>query len=577
MPSGRAVTLDGGTMVVTDLLQPVSPAEFHIDASAPVPAVFEYLGLPDLNLPNASGLDVGKLSGEAEIALALSIPFMKDLPRDRVEVSARAKITNASLKDAIKGIDVADGNLAVEVSSGSIKGEGPVKLNGIPAKLTWTRTGGDKPSQSATIETELDDKERDRIGAKVGGFLTGPVQVKATIPDIGDPSAGIEVDADLSKATMMINAIDWFRPPEKGTKASFTYRKSDAGAVIGDLVIAGDGVTLKGEVKLDKNGSFAEADLPTINLNEENQFGITLKKSADGMAVTIDGQSFDARPLIKSMFGGSSGGSAGGDEDAITYLVTTRIDRVYAHRGEVIAGLSGNLVSQGGAVLSANLQGSFLSGQPISLRITPVDGGREFRIGGRDGGSALRAANLYSKIAGGQIDFYALLGQGGGSGVRNGQLIIRNFEVRNEAALAELDRRGKPKQTGPRRDSIAFKRLKLPFTTDAGFVRIGDAEVSGNEICATADGIIRKSDGAIDIDGTIIPACGLNNIPGKLPVVGLLFGDGLFALTYALSGNIRSPTFQFNPISAVAPGILRKFFEYGDVSRKPTLGAGKDN
>ena len=584
MPSGRNVKLAGGTMVVKDLLQPVSPAEFKIAAAASVPTVFEYMALPDLNQLKTSGLDVGKLSGDAGIDLSLSIPFMKDLPRDRVVVKAKAKITNASLKDAIEGIDVTDGAITVDVAPGSIKGEGPVKLNGIPAKLTWSRTTGDKPSQSAVIETELDDKERDKIGAKVGGFLTGPVKVKVSIPDIGGAGSAIQVDADLSKATMMIDAINWSRPPAKGTKASFTYSKSDSGSLIDDLVIAGGDLTLKGTVKLGKNGSFSEANLPAVYLSDENQFGITLKKSGDGMAVLINGQSFDARPLIKSMFGGAGAGGAsdGAEGEPITYLVTTQVDRVYAHRGEIIAGLNGNLVTRGGAVLSANLQGTFLSGQPISMRIEPAAGGREFRIGGRDGGAALRAANLYSKIAGGQIEFYAQMGQGPQGGARKGQLIIRNFEVRNEAALAELDRRGKPKQNGPRRDSISFRRLKLPFTADARFIRIGDAEVSGDEICATADGLIRKADSAIDIDGTIIPACGLNNIPGKLPVVGLLFGDGLFALTYALSGNINTPRFQFNPISAVAPGILRKFFEYGDVSpsKKPAgnIGSsGKDN
>ncbi len=570
MPSGRNVKLAGGTMVITDLLKPVSPAEFHIDALASVPSVFEFMGLPDLNLLKSAGFDIGKLSGDADVDLMLSIPFMKNLPRDLVQVTAKAKITGASLKNAIEGIDLTDGSMNVAVTSGSIKGEGPVKLNGIPAKLTWQRTTGEKSVQSATIETELDDKQRDKIGAKVSGFLTGPVKVKVTIPEIGEPGTGIEVDADLARATMQIEAIDWVREPRKGTRATFKYAKSDTGATIDDLEISGPDVSLKGTVKLGKNGAFAEAKLPSVVLSDENQFGITLKKTGDGMAVAINGQSFDARPLIKSMFGKSGGAIGSGEgDDPITYLVTTQVDRVYAHRGEIIAGLNGNLVTRGGAVLSANLQGVFLSGHPISMRIQPANGGREFIIAGRDGGAALRAANLYSKVAGGQIEFNAQMGQGS---VRTGQLIIRNFEVRNEAALAELDRRGKPKQTGPRRDSIPFRRLRLPFTADQRFLRIDDAEVIGDQICATADGIIRKADSAIDIDGTIIPACGLNNIPGKIPVVGLLFGEGLFALTYALSGNISSPKFQFNPISAVAPGILRKFFEFGNVSptRKST-------
>lgn len=56
---------------------------------------------------------------------------------------------------------------------------------------------------------------------------------------------------------------------------------------------------------------------------------------------------------------------------------------------------------------------------------------------------------------------------------------MRNFEVRNEAALAQLDTKGKPKKSGPRKEGLVFKRLTLPFTTDAKFVRIGDSLVRG--------------------------------------------------------------------------------------------------
>ncbi|MGH6855191.1 MAG: AsmA-like C-terminal domain-containing protein, partial [Aestuariivirga sp.] len=202
------------------------------------------------------------------------------------------------------------------------------------------------------------------------------------------------------------------------------------------------------------------------------------------------------------------------------------------------------------------------------MRIVPVSGGRELRIAGRDGGAALRAANLYSKAAGGQIEFYALLANDGNSSVRRGKLVLRNFEVRNEAALAQLDTRGKPKKSGPRPDGIAFTKLTLPFTTDDGFVRIEESLVKGNDLGASAQGLIRKSDGAIDITGTIIPAYALNSALSEIPLVGDILtggkGQGVIGLTFALGGSMNKPRFQVNPVSAIAPGILRKFFEYGD-------------
>ena len=237
-----------------------------------------------------------------------------------------------------------------------------------------------------------------------------------------------------------------------------------------------------------------------------------------------------------------------------------------AFEGESLIGASGTLMARGPILERAEIAATFLSGQPVVFRVTPVEGGREMRINGRDGGSAIRAANLYSKVAGGQIEFFALLANDSSS-VKRGQLVLRNFEVRNEAALAELDSRGKPKKNGPRRDSLSFKKLTLPFTSDERFIRIGESLVRGPELGATAEGMIRKSDGAVDITGTIIPAYALNSAVGGIPVVGDILtggrGQGIIGVTFALGGTADKPVFQMNPVSAVAPGIFRKFFEYG--------------
>ena len=153
----------------------------------------------------------------------------------------------------------------------------------------------------------------------------------------------------------------------------------------------------------------------------------------------------------------------------------------------------------------------------------------------------MRAADFYSKIAGGQLRFYALLGNEEGSPIHNGNLEIQNFDVRNEATLAELDQRGKPKKSGPRKEGINFERLHLPFTTDDKFVRLGNVVLKGTDICATADGVIRKSDNALDVTGSVIPACGLSGVFNNVPLLGdLLSGgnsnEGLFGVTYFVGG-----------------------------------------
>ena len=52
---------------------------------------------------------------------------------------------------------------------------------------------------------------------------------------------------------------------------------------------------------------------------------------------------------------------------------------------------------------------------------------------------------------------------------------------------------------------------------------------------------------------------------GQIPIVGLFLGgsnEGLLGVTYEVVGPPGAPVLRVNPISAVAPGLLRKFFEF---------------
>jgi hypothetical protein len=68
------------------------------------------------------------------------------------------------------------------------------------------------------------------------------------------------------------------------------------------------------------------------------------------------------------------------------------------------------------------------------------------------------------------------------------------------------------------------------------------------------------------MSGTFVPMYGLNNIFGQLPVVGLFLGggsnEGLIGVTYEVVGTPGQPQLRVNPISAMAPGVLRKIFEF---------------
>jgi hypothetical protein len=68
------------------------------------------------------------------------------------------------------------------------------------------------------------------------------------------------------------------------------------------------------------------------------------------------------------------------------------------------------------------------------------------------------------------------------------------------------------------------------------------------------------------LNGTFVPAFTVNNFFSKIPVFGLFMGgsnEGLFGVNYGITGAMSSPTLNVNPLSAVAPGFLRKIFGAG--------------
>ena len=165
------------------------------------------------------------------------------------------------------------------------------------------------------------------------------------------------------------------------------------------------------------------------------------------------------------------------------------------------------------------------------------------------------------------------------TGIEKGLLVLRNFVVRNESALDTIGSTTREKaKLGPRRNGQKFKKLKLPFSTDQQFVNIGDALVRGSDLGASANGRIRKSDGAMDVAGTIIPAYAINSAVSGVPLLGTILtggkGQGVFGLTYALQGTMNKPKFIVNPVSALAPGFLRSLFAIGGGGNIGSDGTG---
>ena len=567
LPSGNRLGLAEGSFGASNLLSGEVPGTFRFDIQGGVPELLEFAALPDLNLIKDDLSKLPRIEGKARAIVGLKLPLIKNVPKERVVITQEVSLSDASVANILPGVDLTEGKFAIELNKSLVAVSGPAKLNGVAAKVDWqkSRTSGET---KIAVETTLTEKMRDKLGIKLGAYLSGDVPVKLAIESASKDARRIAVQADLSDVPMQVSAAGWSRPATKGTKATFTFvEDAKSGRRVEDLILEGKGLRLRGNMSLSSSNTLRVIDFDEIRLSEEDVFAVRMEPS-DGMTkLTVSGNSFDGRPYIKNLIAPAKAGSSGEGPKGGDFVVDARFKSVIANRGETIRDVRATIVSTAGKITQAQLQGKFESGFPINITLEPTAGGRELRVASTDGGAALRASNFYSKVAGGELEFYALMANAPGSPIRNGELVLR----RN--SMCAMKRRWLSWiKGGSQRNRVralrvsTFKRLRLPFTTDAKFVRLCNVELKGNDLGGVAQGLIRKSDGAIDLTGTMVPAQGINGLLDDVPLFGQILtggkGEGLFGITFAMGGTISKPKTQVNPLSALAPGFLRKAFEF---------------
>jgi hypothetical protein len=198
-----------------------------------------------------------------------------------------------------------------------------------------------------------------------------------------------------------------------------------------------------------------------------------------------------------------------------------------------------------------------------------------------DAGAFLRFLDIYRRMSGGDL----ILQMTTGDGPQNGLVMLHSFTLNNEPALRRIiptqtqvvagqDRNGKPQTIRIDFNEVSFTKARVDFTRSAGRLDFKDAAIFGNQIGFTLSGQIDYVRDRLDIAGTFVPAYGLNNAFAQVPLFGPLLGggqyEGLFAVNFRVAGQASAPTLTVNPLSAVAPGFLRKLFGVGG---EPQTGA----
>lgn len=505
----------------------------------------------------------------------IELPLKRELLRSEVRYAAESDVTNFSADNIVKGqkIEDAKGKITLSASQFFVKGEG--KIGGAPTAFEYTKPRG-KPDAEFRFAAGLDEAARNRFGIELSPWLSGPVIVRAA-GFTNDKETRLNIDADLTGAAINELVPGWNKAPGRAARAQYRLIERDGNYKIEDVNVTGSGVHLRGTAEFDSDGNILNANFPTFQLTEGDRATLTVERNNDGaLRVSLRGSVLDARGMLKAF--SDTPTPAKKKEKPRDVDLDVRIGAATGHNGEVIRNLELRVTRRNGEIRSFALLGRVGRDSTLVGELRAREGGRQvIYMTAGDAGAVFRFADYYSKIQGGEI-WIVLDTPTQDNAPQEGIVSVRNFNIVGEpnldrlqaSAPAEGDRPAQRNQ--PRGGSVPFVRMRIDFTRTPGRFTIKEGLIFGPTIGATVDGMLDYANNTVQIRGTYVPAYGLNNLFGQIPLVGLFLGgpkEGLLALTFEIVGPASGPTLRINPMSMAAPGFFRKIFEFRGMNDSP--------
>ena len=501
----------------------------------------------------------------------IEMPLKRDLLRREIRYAAEADASNFSAENIVKGqkIENASGKVTLSASQLVVKGEG--RLGGAPAVFEYSKPRG-KSDGEFRIATTLDSAARRRFGFDLSPSLAGPITVKAA-GIAGDKETRVQIDADLTAATITEVVPGWNKPAGRAGRAQLRLIERDGAYKLEDINVTGSGVHLRGSAEFDAEGGLISVNLPTFHVAEGDRASLNVERNNDGaLRVSLRGAVIDARGMIRALSETPGGGKKNEKQQDVDLDV--RIGAATGHNGEVIRNLELRVTRRNNEVRSFALLGRVGRDSTLVGELRARDGGRQvIYLTSGDAGAVFRFADYYSKIQGGEI-WIVIDTPTRDNAPQEGIVSVRNFSIVGEPALDRLQssaplpsegERGAVQRPAQRSGAGPFVRMRIDFTRTPGRFEIREGLIFGPTIGATVDGVLDYTKNSVHVRGTYVPAYGINNIFGQIPLVGLFLGgpkEGLLALTFEIAGPASGPTLRINPMSMAAPGFFRKIFEF---------------
>lgn len=568
------IIVSAGSMRITGLNAEDQIATIKAHLAGGLPDLLAELSHPRLKLLSRHPLPFTDPAGHSETDLELVLPLKADVPVDQLHVHARSLMTGVHLGNVAAGRALDQANLSVSATADGLSLDGNGAISGIASVLHYAMDFRGGSPEQVTEQAHLDGivtaEAARREGLNPLDNLDGSghlaVDYAAHRSGVSEVSLGLDL-TDLGVSTQV-----WSKPRGHPADVSAAIALNQGHLVSIDRIhAAGPGLAVEahavvadgrasqvvvGHFELGRSSGAGRIDLPQ-GTGPKQAIRVSVKGAVLDLSTVID----SSRPkLARAKPPARHAPQAPAAPQP--WIADLAFDRVFVGKDTMLSGVSAHLQDDGRRIELARLDAS--GPTVMSVRLTPDGGGRHLLGSTSDMGVLLKALGVTDALSGGTLRLDARFDDRAPGAPLSGIAEIGGLVVKDAPLAARILRNLSIYGwlTALPSPQLAVTRLVAPFTLLGSVVTLTDARAHSSAIGVTLRGPIDLGRGHLDLKGTVVPAWAINQLPGRLPVVGQLLSPekegGVLAATLSIKGPLSEPDVHVNALSALAPGLLRR-------------------
>jgi hypothetical protein len=532
------------------------------------PELLTLLDYPPLRYAQWLGVAPARTSGAVDGRLKMAFPLIDALKLDDISINATGTVRNAVLPGVVNGWDLSASMLNIGVTKKELTVAGLGKLLDQPIDFEGFIKFAKLEEQARFSGNWLLTPDvRRSIGlgnTAIRRRLTGAAPTRFNVSARTGETYVMDLDADLTQATLLAQEIGWLKP--KGAPARIGARATlvkGRPTRIDNLTLKAKDMDAAATILFDRSGEQIDRVSVQKLVGAGNDIRLEYAAAPGGDQISLHGRKVDLRPLFDLDQGKPVSDAAGEKPEPETRPLFIDVDvaQVRVAKKFWLQDMRGRMTISGswptGLDASAQYAGGLLEAQSLPA-------GGQISLTASNFGALLRATGATSSALDGTARILAHKTESGALGL---DFKAKSFALlKSEIAKLSGDDAPSPMlQMLGQGDRVQFQRMDVLGQWRSGVLDILKSRAFGAALGLTAAGRVDVDRSQIDIRGAASPAYGVSRAIGSIPILGdILIGskkEGVFAANYRVHGPLDDPSFDINPLSALAPGILREIFD----------------